>query len=352
MPATTIPPFPDNVPIQELVIIDYSLIRQGDENEIASLWKAATVRGFWYLKNHGVEGLFEPMFDMGRETMSLPFEEKMKYWQGNQGASFGYKAAGATTVDLDGSKDNAEFINISKDDALAYPQVAHVAYPSSVNARMESTIRPFVEACMEINSTMLEVFNARLGLPEGALAQHHPREQYSVSEARCIRVPPSPGSTKIAVGAHTDFGSLSFLANRLGGLQVMLPGETEWKYVKPLPGHVICNVGDALNIFSGGILKSSIHRVLPPPLAQSHYERWSLVYFTRPGDSVALRALVDQSSTISEAVAKDTDRDYDPGVTAAQWFARRQSKWRGNNQKGSMEDYLASRGTEHNRAVV
>lgn len=41
------------------------------------------------LKNHGVDELFEPMFDMGRETMSLPFEEKMKYWQGNQGASFG-----------------------------------------------------------------------------------------------------------------------------------------------------------------------------------------------------------------------------------------------------------------------
>lgn len=41
------------------------------------------------LKNHGVDELFEPMIDMGRETMSLPFEEKMKYWQGNQGASFG-----------------------------------------------------------------------------------------------------------------------------------------------------------------------------------------------------------------------------------------------------------------------
>lgn len=41
------------------------------------------------LKNHGADQIFEPMFEMGRETMSLPFEEKMKYWQGNQGASFG-----------------------------------------------------------------------------------------------------------------------------------------------------------------------------------------------------------------------------------------------------------------------
>jgi hypothetical protein len=42
------------------------------------------------LNNHGADELFELMFEMGRETMSLPMEEKMKYWQGNQGASFGY----------------------------------------------------------------------------------------------------------------------------------------------------------------------------------------------------------------------------------------------------------------------
>ena len=31
----------------------------------------------------------EPMFEMGREALALPLEEKMKYWQGNQGDSFG-----------------------------------------------------------------------------------------------------------------------------------------------------------------------------------------------------------------------------------------------------------------------
>ncbi|RDB23591.1 Oxidoreductase vrtI [Hypsizygus marmoreus] len=351
MPATISPPFPENVPTQDLVIVDYKLIHEGNEKEISVLWKAATERGFWYLKNHGVDGLFEPMFEMGRETMDLPLEDKMKYWQGNQGASFGYKAAGATYVDLNGSKDNAEMINVSKDDALAYPQVVHVAYPEPVNKRMEITVKPFVEACMEVNNTILEIFNRRLGLPEGALASRHLRDQPSVSEARCIKVPPSPNSTKIAVGAHTDFGSLSFLANGLGGLQVFLPGETEWKYVKPLPGHVICNIGDALNLLSGGILRSSIHRVLPPPLAQSYYERWSLVFFTRPADSVYLKALVDESDMISQAVAQDTEHDYNPGVTAAQWFARRQSKWRTDNRK-NVEGYLASRGTEHIKTVI
>lgn len=30
------------------------------------------------------------MFELGRETMNLPAEEKMKFWQGNTGGSFGY----------------------------------------------------------------------------------------------------------------------------------------------------------------------------------------------------------------------------------------------------------------------
>ncbi|KDQ24054.1 hypothetical protein PLEOSDRAFT_1059225 [Pleurotus ostreatus PC15] len=358
MPGATFPPFPHDVPTQPLVIVDYALVKAGDQAEIDVLWKAATEKGFWYMKNHGVEDLLDPMFEMGQETMDLSIQAKMEYWQGNSGGSFGYKAKGATTVDLSGSKDNAEMINVSKDDALAYPRVAHASYPSTVNARMENTVRPFVEACTDANNTIMAVFNAKLGLPEGTLASLHARDEPSVSEARVIKVPATPGSTKIAVGAHTDFGSLSFLANRLGGLQVLLPGQDDWRYVKasgglarPLPGHVICNVGDALNLFSGGILMSSIHRVLPPPLAQSHFDRWSLVFFTRPGNSVHLKALTELSPLIAQKVAETPDKMHDAGVNAAQWFARRQSKWRVDNQKG-LDDYLASRGTEHTQTVV
>lgn len=47
MLPTTIPPFPDNVPVQDLVVVDFNLVRKGDEAEIDTLWKAATVRGFW-----------------------------------------------------------------------------------------------------------------------------------------------------------------------------------------------------------------------------------------------------------------------------------------------------------------
>ncbi|KAF7313008.1 Clavaminate synthase-like protein [Mycena kentingensis (nom. inval.)] len=341
-----LPPFPDDVPTHPLLVIDYALIQAGDETEKKRLWTAATTLGFWYLKNHGADEDVEGMFEMGAETMALPLEEKLSYAQGNEGMSFGYKPAGANAVNAYGTRDNAQFINVAKDDALAWPSQARRAYPSTVNARMESTIKPFVEKALEVNLALIAVFNEKLWLPEGTLAGKHPKDEYSGSETRVTHSPPGPADQQ-ALGAHTDFGSLSFLHNRLGGLQVFPPGSTEWQYVKPLPGHAICNNGDALTIFSGGILRSNMHRVVTPPGLQNTRYRYSLVFFTRPGNSVILRALKEDSPAIAAALARVADPcKFETGVTALEWFTRRFKNQQINNRKGP-ETWLSSRGMEH-----
>ncbi|KAF9466944.1 hypothetical protein BDZ94DRAFT_1157018 [Collybia nuda] len=350
MPVPTFPPFPEDIPTHPLLVIDYELIKAGDKNEINRLWEAGTKLGFWYLKNHGVTEEVNGMFDMGAETMALPFEEKMKFEQGDSGISFGYKALGANAVDASGKKDSVEFINVAKDDALAWPKQARRAYPSTVNARMASTINPFVRKSSEINNTILDVFNDKLGLPAGSLSKRHDIEEYSGSEARITRTPPSLGEKGQLLGSHTDFGSLSFLHNRLGGLQVLVPGAETWQYIKPIPGHAICNVGDAVALFSGGILRSNLHRVVAPPGTQSDLERWSLVFFTRPSNPVILRALVDESPLIAKAVARSPEKNFETGSTSQEWFARRIRNQRLNNRKGP-ETWLASRGTEVNPEV-
>ncbi|TFK32120.1 hypothetical protein BDQ12DRAFT_639162 [Crucibulum laeve] len=347
MPASWYPPFPDDIPTHPLLVIDYELIKARDQAEIDRLWEAGTKLGFWYLKNHGVTEEANGMFDMGAETMALPMEEKMKFEQGDDGMSFGYKAAGANAVDATGELDTIEFINVAKDDAIAWPKHARRTYPSTVNARMESTISPFVRKSLDVNNTILEIFNDRLELPKGALSERHSLEEFSGSEARITKNPPKqPGDTKQAIGSHTDFGSLSFLHNRLGGLQVLVPSSDSWQYVKPIPGHAICNIGDALSIFSGGILRSNLHRVLPAPGAQATLERWSLVFFTRPGNSVILRALVEDSSIIKQAVDKNPEKNFETGATSFDWFSRRIKYQRVNNRTGP-ETWKASRGTEH-----
>lgn len=52
------------------------------------------------MKNHGAENLVEPMFETGRQTLALPMDEKMKYWQGNQGDSFGCVSPTRLTIHL------------------------------------------------------------------------------------------------------------------------------------------------------------------------------------------------------------------------------------------------------------
>ncbi|KAK0436293.1 hypothetical protein EV421DRAFT_1833024 [Armillaria borealis] len=339
------PPFPDDVPTHPLLIIDYQLLQEGDTAETERLWEAARKLGFWYLRNHGVEEEASRMFEIGEETMRLPLEEKMKYEQGDNGESFGYKVAGGTVVDASGQEDTIEFINVSKDDALAYPDVAHRTYPSTVTERMESTITPFVTKSVQVNETILEIFNDKLGLPKGTLTKFHSEGEYSGSEARVTKSPSGYAPNRMAIGAHTDFGSLSFLHNRLGGLQVLPPGYTEWQYVKPIPRHAICNVGDALSLFSGGILRANLHRVVPPPGPQSHFDRWSLVFFTRPGHSVILRALVEDSPLIADAVRNTPEKNFETGQTAKEWFVRRAKYGRVKNRVGP-ETWIASRGTE------
>jgi len=287
------------------------------------------------------------MFQMAAETMLLPMDEKLKFEQGDTGNSFGYKAAGANAVDATGQPDTVEFINIAKDDALAWPKQARRAYPSTVNVYMSTVVQPFVKKSVEVNDTLLQIFNDRLGLPPDALKKRHTLAEHSGSETRVIKKAPSAHAPlKVALGAHTDFGSLSFLHNRLGGLQVLVPGSEDWQYIKPLPGHAICNIGDALALFSGGILRSNMHRVVAPPGAQSQFERWSLVYFTRPGNDIQLRALVEDSQVIADAVAATPDKNFETGSTSLDWFSRRIKNQRLKNRTGP-ETWMNSRGTEH-----
>lgn len=352
MPNAAPPPFPDDVPTVPLLVIDYALLQAGDEHEIDRLWRAATELGFWYLKNHGTNAEVDAMLEMSAHTMALPLEEKMKFEQGDGGSSFGYKFAGANATDTSGALDSVEFINVSKDDALAFPAMVHRRYPPTVEERMDGAVRPFVRKSMEVNQTLMDILNDRLGLPPGCLAELHTPEEHSGSEARCIKKTPAstPESPdRAAIGAHTDFGSLSFLQNRLGGLQVLPPGTDEWKYVKPMPGHAICNLGDAMAIFSAGILRSNLHRVVPPPKAQASFDRWSLVFFTRPGNSASLAPLAEESTLIANAAARAPEGRYATHATAGEWFQRRIQNQRVKNRRGP-ETWMASRGTEHREA--
>jgi len=162
--------FPEDLECHPLLVVDFAKVKSGDEQEIDQLYKACTALGFFYLKNHGVEDFTEPMFDMGKATFDLPDEELMPFEQGDSGMSAGYKKAGLNNVDAkvrsptrpcflmsradafarQGNLDTVHFINVAKDDALAYPDVKQRTYPRTVVERMD-TVTSFVRTCASIS---------------------------------------------------------------------------------------------------------------------------------------------------------------------------------------------------------
>jgi isopenicillin N synthase-like dioxygenase len=181
--------------------------------------------------------------------------------------------------------------------------------------------RPVFQSMMRkshfIATLILEIINNSLNLPECTLTNLHRIDAPSGDLVRLIKASPQPaGDRRTALPAHTDYGSITIVFNRLGGLQVFSPPgpHAEWLYVKPLAGHAVVNIGDAMVKFTNGLLRSNLHRIVSPPGEQANFTRYSLLYFCRPDDDVVLRRL-EGSSRIpdlkkgeveeSEATAKD-----------------------------------------------
>jgi isopenicillin N synthase-like dioxygenase len=222
---------------------------------------------------------------------------------------------------------------ISKDDVLDLSPP--LPSPAILNSHRD-LYRSYTHSSHAICMLVTSLLSARLPLTSEVanLQDVHRLSAPSGDQIRFVKAPPQEQPLKgVALGAHTDFGSVTVLFNRLGGLQVRLPDgitpnapksnspppteiesklcEDGWTYVRPLPGHCIVNLGDALVKFSSGILRSNIHRVVAPPGEQGSVTRYSLVYFCRPEDDIILRSLV-------EGGEKDEEQ-----VTAKEWILRR-----------------------------
>ena len=162
-------------------------------------------------------------------------------------------------------------------------------------------------------------------------------------QVRLIKTPPQPADDRrTALGEHTDFGSVTVLFNRLGGLQVLPPGRNaQWCYVKPLPNCAIINLGDAMVKFTNGRLRSNIHRVNAPPGAQADCTRYSLVYFSRPEDHVMLRRLEG-----SDRIPPLADGEEEEIINSKDWIIRRALGHRVKLNPNAAAEYDKSKGTE------
>ena len=108
-----------------------------------------------------------------------------------------------------------------------------------------------------------------------------------------------PEHTGWGVGEHTDYGLLTLLAqDDTGGLQVRIGDE--WIDVPPRSGTIVCNLGDMLELMTGGRYRSTPHRVVSPTTR----DRLSFPYFFDPSFDAAVVPVVGDA----EMAAVDDDR--------------------------------------------
>jgi len=106
--------------------------------------------------------------------------------------------------------------------------------------------------------------------------------------------PPCPQPDMVnGLKSHSDVGMLTVLFDDgVDGLQVLK--DEDWFTVSPVPGALIINIGDMLQILSNGKYKSAEHRAV----ANKNQHRMSIVMFLSPEDDVLIGAapeLIDEA---------------------------------------------------------
>jgi isopenicillin N synthase-like dioxygenase len=147
-------------------------------------------------------------------------------------------------------------------------------FPEDVPELKPAVLR-FMDEATEAAHAIMKGVALSLGLD----AQYF-RRTYTAQPTLLFRVFEYPAGEDASwgVGEHTDYGLLTLLAQDAhGGLQVRTP--QGWIEAPPVPGALVCNIGDMLDRLTGGLYKSTPHRVRNV----SGKSRLSFPFFFDPG---------------------------------------------------------------------
>ncbi|KAI3338464.1 gibberellin 3-beta hydroxylase [Ustulina deusta] len=160
--------------------------------------------------------------------------------------------------------------------------------------RVPACLHPFMDEIesfcnyltKSVNRRLLTLFSRVLELPDDYLwdnVQSHgsPTGEGYFRHAlfRPVDKSTEEASKGLRMHGHTDFGLTTLLFSvPISCLQIWGRDE-KWYYVPYKPGALVVNIGDTLEIVSGGHFKATRHRVFKPPVDQLQSERLSLVLF-------------------------------------------------------------------------
>jgi isopenicillin N synthase-like dioxygenase len=236
--------------------------------------------GFFYATGHGVDPA--RLDTLAREFFALPEDDKMAIAMAKGGRAWrGYfPVGGELTSGIPDRKEGIYFGNeLSTDDPRV--RAGRPLHGANLFPARPAGMRDAVLAYLEANTRAAQAILEGIALSLGLDATYF-RARYTADPTILFRIfhypPDLPDSPQWGVGEHTDYGLLTLLAqDAAGGLQVKSRGG--WIAAPPLPGTLVCNIGDMLDRLTGGLYRSTPHRARNT----SGRGRLSFPFFFDPG---------------------------------------------------------------------
>lgn len=268
-----------------LPILDLSRMQSDPVSFVAELGRVSHEVGFFHLVGHGVDPAhLSEVLEIAAAFFALPEEDKLAIENVHSPQFRGYARLGNELTN--GEVDWREQVDIGPEREVvqAGPQVPTRAVLEGPNQWPDALPRfrevfTAHQARMEaIATALLEAWARALESPPDIFAPAFAQPFPLLKVVRYEGVDGPPGQQ--GVGAHRDGGVLTLLLVEpgKGGLEVEVDGT--WREVDPIPGAFIVNIGEMLELATGGYLTATLHRVISPPAGTS---RISIPYFHNPG---------------------------------------------------------------------
>lgn len=254
---------------ERLPIINVAALAAGDAARAAQagdeIGRACRDLGFFYATGHGVGAdTLAALAVASRRFFALPEARKMEIAMVRGGRAWrGYFPVGGELTS--GRPDRKQGLYFGEELDARDPRVAaglplhgRNLFPEDV-PELKPAVLTFMEEATRAAHAIMEGVALSLGLDA-----HYFRRTYTNKPTLLFRVFEYPASHASdegwGVGEHTDYGLLTLLAqDEHGGLQVKTP--QGWIDAPPIPGALVCNIGDMLDRLTGGLYRSTPHRV-------------------------------------------------------------------------------------------
>lgn len=255
-----------------LPVIDVSGLAGNGEaraDVAAQIAAACRAHGFFYVTGHGVGSvLVQRLEDLSRRFFALDETTKLRWRMALAGRAWrGYFPLGGELTS--GRPDWKEGLYLGTELAEDHPLVVagtpvhgRNLFPDVPEAQgLRQAILDYMDAVTALGHRLLEGIALSLALPPDYFHARYTADPLVLF--RLFNYPTRPPLEDVhwGVGEHTDYGLLTILwQDDIGGLQVRTPGG--WVDATPVPGSFVINIGDMLDRMTGGLYRSTPHRVV------------------------------------------------------------------------------------------